>query len=101
MREHTCPCDRPRTRTITHTCAHASAQHARAHNSDGFTRAEAEEFVRTSLALAMARDGSSGGVIRTVTITQGGAERSLVLPTDIPKLWDEHVAGSASQGVVI
>ena len=36
------------------------------------TREECLSFVKTALALAMSRDGSSGGVIRTVTITKDG-----------------------------
>lgn len=39
------------------------------------TREEAEDLVATALELAMARDGSSGGVVRLVTITEKGAER--------------------------
>lgn len=36
------------------------------------TREEAESFVVEAVALAMARDGSSGGVIRTVTLDKDG-----------------------------
>lgn len=36
---------------------------------DDFDRAQAEHFVLTSLALAMSRDGSSGGVVRLVVLT--------------------------------
>ena len=39
------------------------------------SRAEAEEYIATGLALAMSRDGSSGGVIRLVTVTKDGAQR--------------------------
>lgn len=37
------------------------------------SREEAETFVSESLALAMCRDGSSGGVIRMMTIDAQGA----------------------------
>lgn len=37
------------------------------------SREEAEAFVVEALALAMARDGSSGGIIRTVTLDKDGA----------------------------
>lgn len=37
---------------------------------EGMGRQEAEDLVATALALAMARDGSSGGVIRCVAATQ-------------------------------
>lgn len=43
-------------------------------------RQEAEQLVKEAIALAMSRDGSSGGVIRCVTVHAGGADRSLVLP---------------------
>lgn len=47
-------------------------------------REEAERLVKEAVALAMSRDGSSGGVIRCVTVHAGGAERSLVLPEVTP-----------------
>ncbi len=47
---------------------------------EGMTREEAEQLVKEAVALAMARDGSSGGVIRMVAVHAGGADRSLVLP---------------------
>lgn len=39
------------------------------------SRQEAEDLVSTAIQLAMSRDGSSGGVVRLVTITETGAER--------------------------
>ena len=36
------------------------------------SRKEAEEVVKTALALAMSRDGSSGGLARLVTLTESG-----------------------------
>ena len=42
------------------------------------TRAEAEELVASALALAAARDGSSGGLLRLVTVSAAGAERRLI-----------------------
>ena len=41
-------------------------------------RAEAEELVASALALAAARDGSSGGLLRMVTVSAAGAERRLI-----------------------
>merc|ERR1711865_184499 len=52
------------------------------------TRAECEEFVKNGLALAMARDGSSGGVIRLCTISEAGQERQFFSGDDIPKFWE-------------
>jgi 20S proteasome subunit beta 1 len=42
---------------------------------EGMARDEARAFVKRALSHAMARDGSSGGVIRTVVITQDGVDR--------------------------
>ena len=44
------------------------------------TRSEAEALVKEAVALAISRDGSSGGVVRLVTVHSGGAEKSLALP---------------------
>ena len=41
------------------------------------SRAEAEEVVLTALALAMSRDGSSGGLARLTTVTKDGAQARL------------------------
>ena len=64
---------------------------------DGMTRPEAEELVKTAVALAMTTDSSSGGVIRLVTVDKSGPTRQLVKPEDMPPFWDElaHVQGGA------
>jgi 20S proteasome subunit beta 1 len=41
----------------------------------GMSKEEAVAFVRKMISHAMARDGSSGGVIRTVVISSAGVER--------------------------
>lgn len=38
----------------------------------------------------MARDGSSGGVIRMCVITEGGVERKFVPGDQLPKFWEGH-----------
>lgn len=43
------------------------------------TREEAESFVVEALGLAMARDASSGGIIRTVTLDASGATERCAL----------------------
>ncbi|XP_074654591.1 proteasome subunit beta type-6-like [Tubulanus polymorphus] len=58
-----------------------------AHFKENMTKKECEDFVTNSLALAMIRDGSSGGVIRTATITEKGVERRLILNDDLPKFY--------------
>lgn len=45
---------------------------------EGLGRADAEELVATALALAAARDGSSGGLLRLVTMSAAGCERRLI-----------------------
>ena len=48
------------------------------------TKEECVKFVRLALAHAMARDGSSGGVIRTVTITKDGVDRTFTPGDQLP-----------------
>eukprot|EP00879_Flechtneria_rotunda_P016039 GHRR01016776.1.p1 GENE.GHRR01016776.1~~GHRR01016776.1.p1 ORF type:complete len:223 (-),score=68.58 GHRR01016776.1:1217-1885(-) len=45
---------------------------------DNFTEDEAHTFVVKALTHAMARDASSGGCVRTVTITSAGAKRDFI-----------------------
>ena len=61
------------------------------------TQQEAEELVKTAVALAMTTDSSSGGVIRLVTVDKSGPNRQIVKPEDMPTFWDElaHVQGGA------
>eukprot|EP01111_Echinosteliopsis_oligospora_P013128 TRINITY_DN462_c0_g1_i1.p1 TRINITY_DN462_c0_g1~~TRINITY_DN462_c0_g1_i1.p1 ORF type:complete len:214 (-),score=66.25 TRINITY_DN462_c0_g1_i1:89-730(-) len=54
----------------------------------GMTKEECETFVKNSLALAMARDGSSGGVIRLVTINEHGVERKMVPGNELPRFYE-------------
>ncbi|XP_014665642.1 PREDICTED: proteasome subunit beta type-6-like [Priapulus caudatus] len=54
----------------------------------GMSRQECEKFVENSLALAMMRDGSSGGVIRTAVITEKGVERKVILGDKLPKFFE-------------
>ncbi|KAK4051269.1 Proteasome subunit beta type-1 [Microbotryomycetes sp. JL221] len=52
-------------------------------------RDETVEFVRNALALAMSRDGSSGGTIRMAIITEHGVERIFVPGDQLPKFWEK------------
>lgn len=45
---------------------------------DNMTKDQTVEFVKNTLALAMSRDGSSGGVIRMCVITDEGVQRLFV-----------------------
>ena len=67
---------------------------------EGMSRQEAEDMVKEALALAMSRDGSSGGVIRICTINAEGVERTMFHGLDIPTFWDE-LPTSAEVGMVV
>lgn len=45
---------------------------------------DARNFVKNALAHAMARDGSSGGVMRTVVVTKDGADRDYTPGNQLP-----------------
>lgn len=51
---------------------------------EGMSRAECIQFVKNAVSHAMARDGSSGGVIRLVIIDQSGVEKEVVLGDNLP-----------------
>ncbi|XP_043475673.1 proteasome subunit beta type-6 [Leptopilina heterotoma] len=53
------------------------------------TKDESIELVQNTLALAMARDGSSGGVIRLGVITEKGIERKVILGNELPSFYQE------------
>ncbi|XP_009621050.1 proteasome subunit beta type-6 [Nicotiana tomentosiformis] len=57
---------------------------------EGMTQEEAEKLVVTAVSLAIARDGASGGVVRTVTINKDGATRKFY-PGDSLQLWHEEL----------
>ena len=50
----------------------------------GMNQQQCEEFVTKALCHAMARDGSSGGVIRTVRIDESGVERKMIAGNKLP-----------------
>ncbi|XP_063058584.1 proteasome subunit beta type-6-like [Engraulis encrasicolus] len=49
------------------------------------TKEECLRFTGKALALAMERDGSSGGVARLAAITKAGLERTVILGNQLPK----------------
>jgi len=51
---------------------------------EGMSREEGLKFVTNALSLAMARDGSSGGLIRTAVITKDGVERGFIPGDKLP-----------------
>ena len=95
---------------------------------EGLTQEQAERLVTDALALAMARDGSSGaqhrwwwqgrqqaaaselgkltwaagGLARLVTISAAGAKRRMVKGNDVPLFWDDIEPGNGNgNGIVI
>lgn len=57
---------------------------------DGMTKEEAENLVVKAVSLAIARDGASGGVVRTVIINKEGVARNFY-PGDALPLWHEEL----------
>lgn len=55
-----------------------------AHYKKGMTKEECKDFTRRAISHAMARDGSSGGVIRLCTIDKEGVEREFVPGDKLP-----------------
>nr|XP_033779441.1 proteasome subunit beta type-9 [Geotrypetes seraphini] len=55
----------------------------------GMSREDCAQFAVNALALAMNRDGSSGGVIYLVTVTKAGAEEKIISGTSLPLFFDE------------
>eukprot|EP01137_Pigoraptor_chileana_P033515 Opistho-2@24504 len=54
----------------------------------GMTAAECEKFTATAISHAMARDGSSGGIIRLATITEIGVERKIIPGNQLPTVFE-------------
>ena len=56
----------------------------------GMTGEECRTFVKKALSLAMSRDGSSGGVIRTVMITKDGPDRDFTPGNKLPYMTEDE-----------
>jgi len=56
---------------------------------DNMTREEAEAFVLNACSLAMARDASSGGLVRMVVINEKGVERKYFPPPAVPRWYED------------
>lgn len=53
---------------------------------ENMTKEEAQQFVRKAISHAMARDGSSGGVIRMVVIDKSGVSTNSEFKLGVPRL---------------
>ncbi|CAA7407434.1 unnamed protein product [Spirodela intermedia] len=62
---------------------------------EGMSKDEAEKLVVKAASLAMARDGASGGVIRTVIINADGVTRNFY-PGDTHPLWHDELEAQNS-----
>jgi 20S proteasome subunit beta 1 len=62
-----------------------------ANYKEGMTQAQCEEFVTRGLSHAMARDGSSGGIIRLVTIQQSGVTRKYIPAQELPYIPEKNI----------
>ena len=59
-------------------------------------------YSQPALALAMARDGSSGGTIRMCVITKDKVERHFVPGNELPKFWEgKEIIGQAAKPVTV
>ena len=70
---------------------------------ENMEREECERWMTEAISLAIARDASSGGVIRLVTIHENGCEKQCVLPKD-HKVCDcelEQVAGATTTTAMV
>ena len=56
---------------------------------EGMTEAECLKFVSDAVALAMHRDGSSGGMIRLAVLTKDGCKRLNILGNELPTFWSK------------
>lgn len=60
----------------------------------GMTRNQAIDFLKHAIALAMERDGSSGGVIRMAAIDGKSIDRYFFADTDIPQVWNKPASAT-------
>ncbi|RMX42468.1 hypothetical protein pdam_00010905 [Pocillopora damicornis] len=62
--------------------------HCDATYKHGMTKEECFKFVANAVALAMSRDGSSGGIIRLAAIDESGIERRVILGNELPTFYE-------------
>lgn len=66
------------------------------HFREGFSEEQARAFVVAALGHAIARDASSGGCVRTVTITQDGVVRDFIPGDKLAVMYGEMAAPAAA-----
>jgi len=55
---------------------------------EGMNKDQSLQFISNSVALAMSRDGSSGGIVRLAAITEDGVERYTLVGDQIPTFFE-------------
>ncbi len=55
----------------------------------GMSKEECLEIVKNGVAMAIARDGSSGGCIRYAVITEKGVERNIILNDSVTRFYEK------------
>lgn len=73
----TCVCSNRAPTLTRQTFLVRSYGHVDAEFRENMTKEEAQQFVRKAISHAMARDGSSGGVIRMVVIDKAGVSTTV------------------------
>ena len=51
--------------------------------NENFTKEEAYQFIKKAISLSIKRDGSSGGIIRLMDITESGLQRAYETPVEL------------------
>jgi len=54
------------------------------------SKEECLELVKNGVAMAIARDGSSGGCIRYAVITEKGVEKNVILNNQVPRFFEDN-----------
>jgi hypothetical protein len=91
-----CCCEQPRTHFVCFVNVSLSSSPL---IFAGMSKDECMAFVQRALAHAMARDGSSGGVIRTVTIDKDGVTRGFVPGDKLP--FDLYSGGANAAAAMV
>mmetsp|Transcript_3457 Transcript_3457/g.5840 ORF Transcript_3457/g.5840 Transcript_3457/m.5840 type:complete len:128 (-) Transcript_3457:1284-1667(-) len=68
---------------------------------EGMSQGETEQLVLKGIAHAMARDGSSGGIIRLVTVSKDGVSRKVFQGKEIPLVLGDMAEPQTNAATVV
>ncbi|QDZ18406.1 beta type subunit of proteasome [Chloropicon primus] len=68
---------------------------------EGMSREETERLVLEGIAHAMARDGSSGGLVRLVTVDKDGAKSQVFQGKDVPMILGDMAEPKSNAATVV